>query len=495
MPGMKTGIYESIAKRTNGDIYIGVVGPVRVGKSTFVKRLMETLVIPNIENIYLRERAKDELPQSGSGKMIMTSEPKFIPEEAVTISPDGKTTLSIRMIDSVGYMIPGAVGAEENGRPRMVTTPWLPTEIPMEEAAELGTKKVMEEHCSVGIVVTTDGSITDIPRDEYLAAEQKAIRDMQSTGKPFIVLVNSSDPQNISAQKIRDAIETEYGVPACCVNCLEMGEEELANILQQLLTAFPVEETHIYLPSWLQVLEADHPLKMQLYGAIRKAAEKAKQLNQLESSFWELNKLEFVENTSISEIDAGSGIGFLEIWIPETYFYGILSEQSGFQIENDADLLRLLKELSVTKQEHDKISAALEQVRATGYGIVMPTPDEMRLEKPQIVRKGGNYGVKLKASAPSIHMLRADIEAEINPMVGDEKQSEDLLQYLLKEYEDDTEKLWSSNIFGKSVYDLVSDGLGAKLHKMPEQSRYKLQTTLSRIINEGSSGLICIILS
>ena len=484
MTGAATNIYQNIAERTGGDIYLGVVGPVRTGKSTFVKRVMETLVIPNIENVYQKERAKDELPQSGSGKTIMTSEPKFVPEDAVEISPDGTARLSIRLIDSVGYMIPGALGAEEDGQPRMVTTPWYPDAIPMTQAAELGTKKIMEEHCSIGVVMTTDGSIHDIPREDFADAEQRAIVDMQATGKPFLVLINSTDPTGTAATNLQKQLEQSHHVHCMCVNCLTMQEQELRQILSAILYEFPVTEIQFYLPTWLDVLPFNHTVKAGLYDAMRQNAGHISSLSEAEPSLSKLCQLETVELFRIRSIDPGTGLVCCELTLPEALFYQILTERSGFQVENDGDLLQLLAELSRIKHEYDKVSSALEQVQATGYGIVMPTPEEMRLEVPQIVRKGSNYGVRLKASAPSIHMLRADIETEINPMVGDEKQSEDLLQYLLQEYEGDTEKLWESNIFGKSVYELVNEGLGTKLKRMPEESRYKLQSTLSRIIND-----------
>lgn len=495
MQSAATNIYQEIAERTGGNIYIGVAGPVRTGKSTFVKRVMETLVIPHIENVYQRERAKDELPQSGSGKTIMTSEPKFVPEEAVTVSLDGAAKLSVRMIDSVGYMIPGAMGAEEDGQPRMVTTPWYPQEIPMTQAAELGTKKIMEEHCSIGIIITTDGTVTDIPREDYMQAESRAIEDMKATGKPFLVLVNSAQPQSREAQELKRRLEAEHDIQCHCVDCLALDEQEIGLILNSLLLEFPVSELRFFLPQWMRALPMDHPLKKELYGAILETSRGTDHLRHAESNLSDLQKLNNVENAMVTEINSGAGIVNYEIRIPVALFYDILSEESGFPIKDEADLMLLLRELSAAKRSYDKVSAALEQVKATGYGIVMPTPDEMRLEVPQIVRKGSNYGVKMKASAPSIHMLRADIETEISPIVGDEKQSEDLLQYLLKEYDGDTEKLWQSNIFGKSVYELVNEGLGTKLKRMPEEAQYKLQSTLSRIINEGSSGLLCIILS
>ncbi len=495
MSGAATNIYQEIATRTGGDIYIGVVGPVRTGKSTFVKRMMETLVIPHIENVYQRERAKDELPQSGSGKTIMTAEPKFVPEDAVEISPDGTAAFSVRMIDSVGYMIPGAIGVEEDGQPRMVTTPWFPHEIPMTEAAELGTKKIMEDHCSIGIVITSDGTITDIPREDYIQAEGRAIQDMKATGKPFLVLINSAEPDGQTAKDLQIRLQDAYQVRCMCVNCLTLQEQEIRDILNGILYEFPVTEIQFYLPRWLDALPVDHAIKYALFEAMRRNAEKISTLSEAEPALQQLCQLETVEDFSIRSVDPGTGVVVCELDFPESLFYQVLTERSGFQVENDGDLMRLLAELSLVKQAYDKVAPALEQVRATGYGIVMPTPDEMHLEVPQIVRKGGNYGVKMKASAPSIHTLRADIETEISPIVGDEKQSEDLLQYLLNEYEEDPEKLWDSNIFGKSVFELVNDGLGTKLKRMPEEARFKLQSTLSRIINEGSSGLLCIILA
>lgn len=488
-------LYKDIAERTNGNLYIGVVGPVRTGKSTFVKRFIEIMVLPYIKNVYQKERAIDELPQSSSGRTIMTSEPKFVPEEAVTISVDNHIDASIRMIDSVGYMVPGVIGADENGEPRMVTTPWFPEEIPMEKAAEIGTKKVMEDHCSIGIVVTCDGSIIDIPHSDYVQAERHAISDMQATGKPFIVLINSKEPEGREAQNVKKALESEFGITCCCVNCMSMEEPDFHRILSKMLLEFPVAEIQIRIPKWIAALDQNHEMKTTIYDTILEKAKKIKRISEAESVLGEIQELESVENTGCFELIPAVGIVKCEIRIPDYLFYRILSGQSGFQIENETDLFQLLRELSTVKHDYDKISAALEQARTTGYGIVMPTSDEMKLEEPRIVRKGSNFGVRLKASAPSIHMMRADIETEISPIVGNEKQSEDLLQYLLQEYEGDTEKIWQSNIFGKSVYELVNEGLGSKLKKMPEHARYKLQSTLSRIINEGSTGLLCIILS
>lgn len=488
-------IYRDIAVRTGGDIYIGVVGPVRTGKSTFVKRVMETLVIPNIDNIYQRERARDELPQSGSGKTIMTAEPKFIPEDAVEISPDGTASLSVRLIDSVGYLIPGAIGAEEEGRPRMVTTPWFPQEIPMGEAAELGTKKIMDEHCTIGIVVTTDGSVTDIPREDYIEAEARAIQDMKATNKPFLVLVNSTNPDGQEAQQIKKNLEEAHQVRCKCVDCQTMQDDVLLGILSALLYEFPVAEIQMYMPRWVDALPFDHRVKSVLYDTMRRSGERISTLSQAGTALGHLQDLEAVESFTLRSIDPATGTVVCELGFPEELFYQVLSEQSGFELENDGDLLGLLQQLSAVKQEYDKVASALEQVRATGYGIVMPTRMETELHEPEIVRKGNNYSVTMRANASSIHMIRADIATEICPLVGDEKQASDLMEYLLQDYDGNAETLWNSSIFGRSVSDLINEGLMTKLRKMPEVSRQKLQTTLSRIINEESSGLLCIILA
>ncbi len=484
-------IYADIAARTGGNIYVGVVGPVRTGKSTLIKRIMEELVIPGIDDPYRRERARDELPQSGSGKTIMTSEPKFVPEEAVEIAPDGTTKLRVRMIDSVGYMVNGAVGAEEDGTPRMVTTPWFDYEIPMTQAAELGTKKVMEGHCSVGIVVTTDGTITEIPREDYEAAERRAITDMQKTGKPYLVIVNSRNPGGEAAAMVRNHIEREYGVTPIAADCQALDAGGIARLLQALLYTFPMTQLQVHLPRWLDALEPEHPVKTALYQALLQRAGEIGNLGQAEGALQSLQELEQVQDYTLRSVDLASGIVTCAIVLPEALYYDILSAKAGLSIENDAQLLSLLMELAQVKQEYDKISDALSSVRATGYGVVMPAAGEMKLETPEIIRKGGAFGVKLKAGAPSIHMIRVDIDTEISPMVGDEKQSRDLITHLTGE---DPEKLWQSNIFGKSVYDLIQEGLMAKLVQMPEDVREKFRGTLTRIVNEGATGLICLIL-
>lgn len=484
-------IYADIAGRTGGNIYIGVVGPVRTGKSTLIKRIMEQLVIPNMDDPYRQERARDELPQSGSGKTIMTSEPKFVPEEAVEISPDGTAKLRVRMIDSVGYMVDGAVGAEEDGKPRMVTTPWYDEEIPMTQAAELGTKKVMEEHCSIGMVVTTDGTITDIPRADYAAAERRAIHDMQQAGKPFLVIINSRRPNGSEAKQVKEQIRQEFGVDAMIADCQALDTDAIAQLLREVLYSFPMKELRVFMPRWMDALEDDHPVKTVLYEALLQRAEEITGLATVEPTLSKLKELEQVLDFTVRGVDLSTGVVSCALTFPEALFYEILSGKAGLEIQNDAQLLKLLTELAQIKTEYDKISDALSQVKATGYGVVMPNAGEMKLEKPEIVKKGGAFGVKLKAGAPSIHMIRVDIDTEISPMVGDEKQSQELIAYLGGE---DTEKVWQSNIFGKSVYDLVQDGLNAKLVQMPPDVQGKFRGTLTRIVNDGANGLICLIL-
>ena len=484
-------IYECIAERTGGNIYIGVVGPVRTGKSTLIKRIMEQMVIPNIRDPYRQERARDELPQSGSGRTIMTSEPKFVPEEAVEISPDGKGKFRIRMIDTVGYMVNGATGAEEEGQPRMVTTPWYDEEIPMTQAAELGTKKVMDEHCTIGLVVTTDGSVTDIPRRDYQEAEKKAITDMLATGKPFLVVINSRNPESAEAKQLKEELKEKYGVDPFVADCQTLDQTGISALLQGLLYSFPMKQLQVFLPRWVEALEPEHPVKAALYEALLQRSEEIGNLGQAECALQKLKELEQVMDFYIRSTDLATGTVSCAVTLPENLFYEILSEKSGMEIRNDGQLLHLLTELARTKESYDQISDALAEVQATGYGVVMPAAQQMKLEKPEIIRKGGAYGVRLKAGAPSIHMIRVDIDTEINPMVGDEKQSRDLMEHLSGE---EPEKLWESHIFGKSVYELLQEGLAAKLMQMPEDVRGKFRGTLTRIVNDGANGLICLIL-
>ena len=491
---MNTSIYQNIATRTAGDIYIGVVGPVRTGKSTFIKRFMETQVIPNIENVYRKERARDELPQSGSGRTIMTAEPKFVPEEAAQIQLEGGAAFSVRLIDCVGYMVKGAIGQYEDDAPRMVTTPWYDHEIPMTEAAEIGTRKVIAEHSTIGIVITTDGSVADIPREDYLEAEERVIRELQELGKPFIVLLNSQDPKSERGKAIAKDIASRYGVNCVAVNCLELGEEDVADILKAVLYEFPMQELDLFLPPWVDALPDDHPIKAELYEAVRQSTGHLRHIREVESVIAALGACPDISEAKITTIDLGTGVAAASLRLPRELFYRTLSEQSGFEVGDDGDLMSLLTRLAAVKTEYDKVAQALKDVRETGYGIVVPGIDELKLEEPEIMKQGGRYGVRLKASAPSIHMIRADIETAVSPIVGNEKQSEDMVNYLLQEFEGDTSKIWQSNIFGRSFHELVNEDLQAKLKRMPEDARKKLQETLTRIINEGSGGLICIIL-
>ena len=491
---MNQSIYQSIATRTAGDIYIGVVGPVRTGKSTFIKRFMETQVIPNIENVYRKERARDELPQSGSGRTIMTAEPKFVPEEAAQIQLDGGASFSVRLIDCVGYMVRGAIGQYEDDMPRMVTTPWFDHEIPMTEAAEAGTRKVIAEHSTIGVVITTDGTISEIPREDYQAAEDRVIEELQELGKPFIVLLNSAEPDSPRARAIAADIARRHGVNCTPVNCLELSEEAASDILRGVLYEFPMRELRLYLPAWVDALPMDHPIRADLYEAVREQARSLRHIREVQDAVSRLGEGENIESASVTSMDLGTGVTAARLSLPRALFYQTLSEQSGFQVSDDGDLMSLLTRLADVNEAYGRVADALRDVQEKGYGIVKPDMSELKLEEPEIMKQGGRYGVRLRASAPSIHMIRADIQAAVSPIVGNEKQSEDMVNYLLQEFEGDTRKIWETNIFGRSFHELVNDDLQAKLRRMPEDAQKKLQETLTRIINEGSGGLICIIL-
>ncbi len=489
-----TKLYEDIAQRTQGDIYIGVVGPVRTGKSTFIKRFMETMVLPKIENNYARDRARDELPQSGSGRVVMTAEPKFVPEDAVVMAMDGGGTFSVRLIDCVGYMVPGALGQYDGDEPRMVTTPWFDHEIPMTQAAEYGTKKVITDHSTIGIVITTDGTVTDIPREDYLDAEERVISELKALGKPFVVLLNSSQPYSDRAQTIQADIAERYHVTCLAVNCLTLDEDTVTEIIRGVLCEFPMKQVNLFLPPWVDVLPFDHPIKNMLYTAIREETCGMKRLRDVENAVLALGDREGVSSSILNKMDMGSGIATATIDLPRSLFYTTVSEQCGLEIHDDGDLIDQLTRMAAMKRSYEKVESALAQVETTGYGIVMPDTTEMVLEEPEIVKQGGRYGVRLRASAPSIHMMRADIKTEVSPIMGTEKQSEEMVDYLLRQFEGDTSKIWDSNIFGRSFYELVGEDLQGKLKRMPEDAREKLRDTLQRIINEGSGGLICIIL-
>ena len=486
-------IYDDIARRTGGDIYIGIVGPVRTGKSTFIKRFMETLVLPHIEDVYVRERAKDELPQSGSGRTIMTSEPKFVPEDAVCVTLGEGASLSVRLIDCVGYMIPGAIGRFEGESERMVSTPWFDHELRISEAAELGTSKVIREHSTIGLVVTTDGSICDIPRSDYEEAEERVVRELQEIGKPFVILINSAAPDGEDARALRDTLSEKYGTDCLTVNCQTLTERDITRILEKLLYAFPITELGFDLPAWVDALPLEHELHRHIMHAIASAATGMARIRDIDSIMRRLSSEEICI-AQLRQLSLGNGKARAEITLPRSLYYQTISAQSGLEIRDDGDLMALLTEMKDVKREYDRIRDALDEVREHGYGIVMPTNDELVLEEPEIVRHGGRYSVRLRASAPSIHMIKADIETEVSPALGGEKASEEVINFLLQSFEGDVSRIWESNIFGKSLYDIAGEGLTAKIRRMPEQSQTKLREALQRIINEGSSGLFLIIL-
>jgi len=487
-------IYRDIAERTGGDIYLGIVGPVRTGKSTLIKRFMETLVLPNMNDRYRLERATDELPQSAAGRTIMTTEPKFIPEDAVEITLGQSAAMRVRMIDCVGYIIPSALGYIEDNAPRMVKTPWFDEEVPFNLAAEVGTRKVINEHSTIGVVVTTDGSITDLPRAEYAEAEDRVIDELKQINKPFIVLVNCIDPTLPESRELAEQIGKKHNVPAAAVNCQSITEAEIRELLSMILFEFPIRSVAFNMPRWLCTLPRTHWLKQEMFTLVRESVEPASRIRDADGICRAVGGGQYVIDSRVGAIDLGSGCITMDVTVQPNLFYRILGEQTGLDIADDAGLLRSMLELADIKRKYDRISAALEEVEATGYGIVMPGIDELRLEEPEMVKQGGKYGVRLKASAPSIHMLKANITTEVAPVVGSEKQSEDLVSYLLDEFEGDPGAIWQSNIFGKSLHELVNEGLHNKLYKMPPEARGKLQETIERVINEGCSGLICIIL-
>ncbi|MBQ5897993.1 MAG: stage IV sporulation protein A, partial [Oscillospiraceae bacterium] len=445
-----SSVYRDIAARTNGDIYIGVVGPVRTGKSTFIKKFMETLVIPNIENEYRRERAIDELPQSAAGKTIMTTEPKFVPEEAAEIRLDDETNFHVRLIDCVGYIVPSSIGYFENNAPRMVLTPWFEEEIPFNMAAEIGTDKVIAEHSTIGLVVTSDGSISDIPREEYHDAEQRVISELKAIDKPFAIILNCENSEFPETKEIAFEMEKEYGVPVIAINCLKMTENDIKEILSDVLGTFPICEIAVDVPKWLVSLDREHWLRKAVMEPLVSSAKEISRISEIKNIVPKISECEYVKDASVRNINLGTGKADITVIINPELFYKILSEETGLEISGESGLMPCMKELAEIRRKYNRIRGALDQVEAVGYGIVMPTIDELTLEEPEIVRQGGKYGVKLRASAPSIHLMRADITTEVAPIVGSEKQSEDLVRYLLDEFEGDPAKIWESNIFGKS---------------------------------------------
>ena len=487
-------LYQDIATRTDGDIYIGVVGPVRTGKSTFIKRFMDLMVIPNIDNEYKKQRAQDELPQSAAGRTIMTTEPKFVPNEAIEITIGNNIKLKTRLVDCVGYLVNNAIGYLEDDMPRMVKTPWFDEEIPFETAAEIGTKKVIQEHSTIGLLITTDGSITDIPREDYIEAEEKVVRELKDLNKPFVIVLNSATPYSDYTKELSKRLEEKYQAPVLATDCSSLSLDDINDIFGKILYEFPIEQININCPKWIDGLEDSHWLKQELYKEIKNAFSNISILKEIDTGISNLQNTEIIDKTVLENINLGTGQTTITLQPYDELFYKILSEISGVNISNEADMFNIITELAKTKKAYDKIAYALEEVNAKGYGIVTPSIDELILDEPTMVKQGSRFGVKLRAKAPSIHMIKADIETEVSPIVGSEKQSEELVNYLLSEFENDPKKIWDSNIFGKSLHELVNEGLQSKLSKMPEDAQMKLQETLERIVNEGSGGLICIIL-
>lgn len=487
-------VYKDIQSRTGGQIYVGVVGPVRTGKSSFIKRFMELLVLPNIADSFEKERATDELPQSAAGRTIMTTEPKFVPKDAVQITVGENISLKVRLVDCVGYLIDNARGHMEDDMPRMVATPWNDEKIPFQQAAEIGTGKVIKEHSTIGMVITTDGSITEIGRGDYINAEEKIIDEMKASGKPFTILLNSTNPKGDTAQTLAAELKEKYGVPVLPMNCVTMTMEDLSQALETVLYEFPVREIGINIPEWISVLGNDEEIKNELILSVKSIFDGLSKLSGLKDCSEKLEQLDYIKSSDVVRIDAGTGSALINLDMPDKLFFTVLSERSGLDISDNRTLVTMIKDLGRIKREHERLEAALKEVEMKGYGIVMPEPEDMTLEKPEIVKQGNRFGVRLKASAPSIHMIRANIETEISPFVGTEKQSEELVDYILSEFEDEPEKMWTSNLFGKPLNELMGEGLQSKLGRIPDEERVKIQETLQRVINDGGNGLICIIL-
>ncbi len=489
-----SSIYKDIAERTGGDIYLGIVGPVRTGKSTFIKQFMDKLVLPNMSEEYQKERANDELPQSSSGRTIMTTEPKFIPEKGANITVDDNATFNVRLIDCVGYIVPSALGYIEGDQPRMVMTPWFEEPVPFNMAAEIGTRKVITEHSTIGLVITTDGSISDIPREEYAEAEDRVIEELKAINKPFIMLLNCMYPKSSEALALANELTEKHGVCVLPVNCLELDDNDILEILSKILFEFPIKKICISYPKWINALPLDHWLRSSITEDIKMSAKNVKLIKDIESFKKDFKTNENINLATINNINLGNGSAKIELHIKNSLFYKILTETTGLVINDEQELMENISELATMKKEYARVKDALAEVEATGYGIIMPDIEELKLEEPEIVKQGGRYGVKLKASAPSIHLMKANITTEVSPIVGSEKQSEDLVMYLLSGFEEDPVKIWDSNIFGKSLHDLVNEGLHTKLSRMPMDARMRVQETVERVINEGCNGLVCILL-
>lgn len=484
--------YRDIQARTNGEIYIGVVGPVRTGKSTFIKRFMDLLVLPHMDDANERERTRDELPQAGSGRTITTTEPKFIPKEAASIRLEGDVNVRVRLVDCVGYMVNGASGHTEEGQERKVKTPWNDKEIPFTQSAEIGTRKVIRDHSTVGIVVTTDGSIGELPREAYLPAEEQTIRELQEIRKPFIVLVNSRKPYSDEAKQTAAQIEEKFQVTALAVNCEQLQEPDIHRIMQKLLYSFPVTEIRFFLPKWVEMLPAEHEIRASIVDAVRNVMGKLDYIRNVTEGSFEYDS-PFIEVMQPEKIEMDTGVVHVMLRVFQNYYYDILSRLTGSEVRDEYDLIQNIRLLSEMKKSYEQVKDALDAVQSRGYGVVIPDRSEIRLEEPAVVKHGSKYGVKIHAEAPSIHMIRADIQTEIAPLVGNEKQAEDLVTYI-KESESDTEGMWNTNIFGKSVGELVTEGIRSRILMINDESQQKLQDTMKKIVNESNGGIVCIII-
>jgi len=491
----KGGIFQDIAERTGGDIYIGVSGPVRSGKSTFIKRFMDLIVLPNILDPHELERATDALPQAGTGRAVMTTEPKFVPDDGVQIEIMDNVQLTIRFVDSVGFPVPSATGYEdEDGGPRMVVTPWFDYEIPFEEAAEIGTRKVMAEHSTLGLVVTTDGSFGDLGRDNFEEVEAQIIEELQDIGKPFVVLVNSAHPEREDTIEVCETLQEEHDVSVMAVDCQELTIEDIHRIMKQLLYEFPVREVQVNLPDWVEELDSEHWLRGRFEEAVGGAVEKIERLRDIYGATQVLKEEEFTESIALTELQLGTGVAHVDVTAPDDFFYRVLGEMNDVQLTGKADTVRLMKDLVIARREYDRIAGALTDVRDVGYGLVTPEVDDVQFEQPELIRRGNQFGIRLQARAPSLHFIRADIYTELTPIVGTERQSEQLVAYLNDKLDEDPASILATDIFGKPIADLLREGIEDKLYQMPDDAREKLQETLVRILNEGSAGLICIII-
>jgi len=489
----KFQIYKDIQARTNGEIYIGVVGPVRTGKSTFIRRFMELMVLPQITDDNDRKRAQDELPQAAAGKTIMTTEPKFIPKEAVKIHLDTDEELSVRMIDCVGYLVDGVSGHIENEKERMVHTPWFDYDIPFSEAADIGTRKVIADHSTIAIVLTTDGSIGDLERENYSEAEARTIQELKSLGKPFVLVINSNRPYSDATQELIKELEERYSISVTAVDCEQMKREDIDRIMKLLLESFPITEIGFRFPKWLDILSNDHYIKKDIIRSLRSFIKNIRNMIDVKNSSFQTES-EYIKQIRINRIAMDSGHVDVDLLIDDKYYYDIISDMIGETIEGEVQFLRIIKELVEKRKEYQKVSNACEQVAQKGYGIVLPVKEEIMLEDPEVIRQGNKFGVKIKATAPSVHMIQTDIETEIAPIVGTEEQANDLIRYMQESTGELPEGIWDINIFGKTMKQLVEDGINEKINRMTEESRDKLQTTMKRIVNESTGGLVCIII-